>query len=761
MTASLTEQVFQLSGWSDAWRTELRGPHGEWIGGTGRYKLPDPERLVLPPGKPGRKNYYPRPEDHPFFKAHPVSAASITAAYDATSPAQRAQGARWYSDVHNLATKIADGDSREGAILLAAYSPQVSWPINLLNASRAADEHRALGPGEGLITGAQQRQAQKALDGAPIDDVLKGPKTRAFGHLIEHGDDSADDPAGRVVIDTHALNVATGGNALGKELDGAPIDSPRYHEYVADQYRASAQQISKRDGTVLKPHQLQAITWLAQQQANQAIDAAAAEKTATAKGRIAMTKNAWARWLSYARIHNIPLQAGVTALAATILAQVAELIGGDTISGQLDLAYNPLQPRDTHGRWARGPGPPWEPAHGGMVTFHGSLGIDRAAMPQLSGIRASDQAYVPPSQVLPAFAAHLRAQGVPVTEEHVLASSLHPSQATGDERVIHDIAGELASGKLADTKPIVISSDNRVIDGHHTWAGRLLADMHTGQQTPMPVVRIGLPAGQAMAQVRSFAASQGLTSRAAGVMANPEYADSLAVHGGPGGLSPGRAALHQKIISEALAGHHSQQHPVATFLGGGTASGKSTMLAASHSQAADSVHIDPDAIKAKLPEYQQMKARGDHRAASYVHEESSLLAREITTEAQKRHYNLTLDGTGDSDYAKLAGKVSSARAAGYQTTGKYVTTDTDEAIRRARARAGETGRMVPEPVMREIHASVSGAYRQAAQQNLFDHTELWDNNGSAPQMIASKLPGGQFTVHDQAAWQRFLAKEHQ
>ena len=81
-----------------------------------------------------------------------------------------------------------------------------------------------------------------------------------------------------------------------------------------------------------------------------------------------------------------------------------------------------------------------------------------------------------------------------------------------------------------------------------------------------------------------------------------------------------------------------------------------------------------------------------------------------------------------------------------------------EAIRRANKRAQRTGRVVPEPVIREIHSSVTTTFSEAVAKNLFDSAELWDNNGPVPVLVGSKPEGGRWTVHDPAAWARFLAK---
>ena len=170
------------------------------------------------------------------------------------------------------------------------------------------------------------------------------------------------------------------------------------------------------------------------------------------------------------------------------------------------------------------------------------------------------------------------------------------------------------------------------------------------------------------------------------------------------------------------------------------------------------MRIDADAIKQMLPEYQQMLHAADARAAAYVHEESSALAKRIATEAQRRRCNYIHDGTGDTSFEKMAAKVAKARAAGYGAAGKYVTVDTDTAVQRARKRAERTGRMVPESVIRAIHACVSDTFAQAADQRLFDTLELLDNNEAGGRKVIARDDGAGLRVLDPAAYDRFLAK---
>jgi hypothetical protein len=308
--------------WKDAWLHEARDASGKWTKGLGSsghsYELPDPARLA------SSRSPYKMPGDHPFFQAHPVSPAHIAQRFDEASDSERAQGMNWYADARELALKLGGGDMTKAAGVMAAYSPQTAWPVNMLNAARALAENRALGKKDGMITGAMQKNAQRALDGEPLDKVLKSPKTNDFGHLIAAGGDGPEEKLGRVVIDRHAMSVATGQRMTRQDMDNAPIDDRRYYEHVADAYRQAAAAISKREGITVTPHQLQAITWLRQQDLNENEDQAAGavdpKLNRLRRGRETNRRNSWARWQNYDWEHNLPGEIGTTALPGNALA---------------------------------------------------------------------------------------------------------------------------------------------------------------------------------------------------------------------------------------------------------------------------------------------------------------------------------------------------------------------------------------------------------------------------------------------------------
>jgi predicted ABC-type ATPase len=219
-----------------------------------------------------------------------------------------------------------------------------------------------------------------------------------------------------------------------------------------------------------------------------------------------------------------------------------------------------------------------------------------------------------------------------------------------------------------------------------------------------------------------------------------------------------RQALHDQIIANALKDVPKSDNPTLHMLGGGPASGKSTMLGSGKvdvPQGTAAVQVNADDVKEQLPEYAAMVAAGDPRAAMYAHEESSYLAKEIQAQAYAGGHDIVLDGTGNSSVESLQGKIDAARANGYQVVANYATVPTNVAVERANARAEKTGRVVPESVVREIHASVSSVFPQAAGS--FDKVNLWDNTGRTPVLLATG-GGGSLTVMDQGGYQAFLDK---
>ena len=218
-----------------------------------------------------------------------------------------------------------------------------------------------------------------------------------------------------------------------------------------------------------------------------------------------------------------------------------------------------------------------------------------------------------------------------------------------------------------------------------------------------------------------------------------------------GSWTPERVAIHKKIADEVFAGKRPVAKPTAYLMGGGPAAGKSTVIA-KLGLPENVVHINPDEFKEKLPEYE----KGVPTSAGFVHEESSALAKNIQAKASEGGYNTLLDGTGDSSAEVLEKRVNAMKAAGQRVEGHYVTVDIETAIARSLSRAKRTGRYVPESVLRGTHASVSRVIPEAIKRGLFDKFTLTDS--SAGGGLVASAEGNKLTIHDAAAWERFLAK---
>lgn len=233
-----------------------------------------------------------------------------------------------------------------------------------------------------------------------------------------------------------------------------------------------------------------------------------------------------------------------------------------------------------------------------------------------------------------------------------------------------------------------------------------------------------------------------------------------------GNLTPEREKVHKEIIDKLLEGKVGVEgQATMTMLGGGPASGKSSVMSADTSGDIHAVTVDPDTIKKMLPGFEEM-AKTDPSAAAFYHEESSALAKRFAEVAFSENLNVLYDGTGDGGFSSVQRKIDSAKAHGYRLEAKYVTIDTEEAVRRNQKRyddavaRGETPRLPPVDVVRKTHAKVTDVAVKMAPQ--FDHIEVWDNNGERghQKKIAEGGNGQHLKATDgnQASLSRFLSK---
>lgn len=238
-----------------------------------------------------------------------------------------------------------------------------------------------------------------------------------------------------------------------------------------------------------------------------------------------------------------------------------------------------------------------------------------------------------------------------------------------------------------------------------------------------------------------------------GEKANPDGKDTMEQYMNPDGTwTAERQALHDKIIAHFFQGKTPVDDPVSYMMGGGPASGKSTLLSLGLVNIPEnSVLAAGDEIKAMLPEYDNGKQ------APFVHEESSYLSKIIADKASDEGYNVILDGTGDGGIRSVSSKVEMMGGRGQEVVGIYVTVDTETAVQRSISRAKQTGRYMPESVLRENHRGVSAVFPWILSSAVFDRVELYDTNGDTPKLIV-KGTGNDIQILDQGAYNKFLDK---
>jgi predicted ABC-type ATPase len=270
-----------------------------------------------------------------------------------------------------------------------------------------------------------------------------------------------------------------------------------------------------------------------------------------------------------------------------------------------------------------------------------------------------------------------------------------------------------------EKKPLEISVSSKFFD--------LLAQKNPGYQPPKPGVPPKLGSLAPILPGKKW------------TLAKHEYESSEAQHKTRGGdWTPERRALHKQIFDHFL--NHvppvpKDKQPMAIMMMGGPATGKGELTAQIPSKSY--VKVDADSIKEMLPEYQQMVKDGDRDAASYVHKESGELASRMRDMARKQRKNMVLDGTG-----RFAGSYQH-RMGELQTSGYHVqlmmpaVDDLETVVSRAKQRAAEKGRWVPEDFIRDNHEPIMRNFLSLAKNA--DSAFLFNNNGDKPRLAWARF----------------------
>ena len=120
-----------------------------------------------------------------------------------------------------------------------------------------------------------------------------------------------------------------------------------------------------------------------------------------------------------------------------------------------------------------------------VIIPPGNLGIPRRDMPQI------------PTAQVPAFFQYLQQEGVTVVKGSTTVGSLKPTQQEINPQKVADMMGQQRD-KLA--KPVIISSDGYLLDGHHRWAALFQLD----PRGSIPTIKVNCPIQQLLKLARGF-----------------------------------------------------------------------------------------------------------------------------------------------------------------------------------------------------------------------------------------------------------------
>lgn len=151
-----------------------------------------------------------------------------------------------------------------------------------------------------------------------------------------------------------------------------------------------------------------------------------------------------------------------------------------------------------------------------------SLGIPRIDMPQMRGIpvpgtyAATKEASKKTGKVdlTKEFLDHLTEEGIKSEQTTIRASHLRASQKeiVGD-RVIQLINETRAGTRDLREKPIFVTRDNYIVDGHHHWAAIVGHGYSRDKDMKIPVYKLDMDIGKALSMANEFTKRAGLAPK--------------------------------------------------------------------------------------------------------------------------------------------------------------------------------------------------------------------------------------------------------
>lgn len=194
-----------------------------------------------------------------------------------------------------------------------------------------------------------------------------------------------------------------------------------------------------------------------------------------------------------------------------------------------------------------------------------------------------------------------------------------------------------------------------------------------------------------------------------------------------------------------------QQDPKAILMVGGSGSGKSTIIKTLNIDTSNMVVADADEVKKLMPKYSQGVHEGDTGIAKKVHTESNEITAGLINQAIATKKHLLYDATGANrgtyigGHAKTMfgndGLVKKLNDAGYEIKLIMAHIPTFEGLRRVKERGEQTGRHIPENVVKNIYRDAPKNFVEFSQRQEVNEATVYDTMSQPPVPIWNKGDG--------------------
>lgn len=176
---------------------------------------------------------------------------NILKAYFASDDEDRTSGATWYDDARATAHLLDPDNVERAAGVIAAMSPLMSWPQNLIRATEVYQTGTTRGMGKNV------RKAVAIYNGGDPKDILRGPKVTSFYANIMGDVDG-------VTVDRHAIDAAIGKVLTDKERTAVvkATKSRDGYDLLRTAYKMAADILAGEGMANLNGAQLQAVVWV-------------------------------------------------------------------------------------------------------------------------------------------------------------------------------------------------------------------------------------------------------------------------------------------------------------------------------------------------------------------------------------------------------------------------------------------------------------------------------------------------------------------